>query len=252
MAVGTPGRGASAVDDTPDFINVFKLCGLDQMTNATREGDVTTVVDRGLGRKVVLVTGNVPAANFVRVPKIGKPALGLTGRYVYAQVKLDPERFFAVHVDCLCVDPNASSGKAGGSASTGFTPGRTTVRLTCSNLYKRKSSRPDPSGAASSTLSGSAVNFPHEPPARKWHVLVFDTHGLVKRAPSGGQETRAQTIRRYRRQDFVKRTPEVRLRQEHTTRRRVRRSQRLRRRRPCTTRRRYQKTCTCRPSPAWT
>ena len=188
MAVGTPGRGASAVDDTPDFINVFKLCGLDQMTNATREGDVTTVVDRGLGRKVVLVTGNVPAANFVRVPKIGKPALGLTGRYVYAQVKLDPERFFAVHVDCLCVDPNASSGKAGGSASTGFTPGRTTVRLTCSNLYKRKSSRPDPSGAASSTLSGSAVNFPHEPPARKWHVLVFDTHGLVKRAPSGGQE----------------------------------------------------------------
>jgi hypothetical protein len=158
------------------------------MTNATREGDVTTVVDRGLGRKVVLVTGNVPAANFVRVPKIGKPALGLTGRYVYAQVKLDPERFFAVHVDCLCVDPNASSGKAGGSASTGFTPGRTTVRLSCSNLYKRKSSRPDPSGAASSTLSGSAVNFPHEPPARKWHVLVFDTHGLVKRASSQGPE----------------------------------------------------------------
>ena len=188
MAVGTPGRGASAVDDSPDFINVFKLCGLDQMTNATREGDVTTVVDRGLGRKVVLVTGNVPAANFVRVPKIGKPALGLTGRYVYAQVKLDPERFFAVHVDCLCVDPNASSGKAGGSASTGFTPGRTTVRLSCSNLYKRKSSRPDPSGAASSTLSGSAVNFPHEPPARKWHVLVFDTHGLVKRASSQGPE----------------------------------------------------------------
>ena len=73
MAVGTPGRGASAVDDASDFINVFKLCGLDQMTNATREGEVTTVVDRGLGRKVVLVTGNVPAANFVRVPKIGKP-----------------------------------------------------------------------------------------------------------------------------------------------------------------------------------
>lgn len=139
MAVGTPGRGASAVDDASDFINVFKLCGLDQMTNATREGEVTTVVDRGLGRKVVLVTGNVPAANFVRVPKIGKPPLGLTGRYVYAQVKLDPERFYAVHVDCLCVDPTAKSG-----AATGFTVGRTTVRLSCSNLYKRKSSRPDP------------------------------------------------------------------------------------------------------------
>ena len=45
MAVGTPGRGASAVDDTADFINVFKLSGLDQMTNATREGDVTTKLD---------------------------------------------------------------------------------------------------------------------------------------------------------------------------------------------------------------
>ena len=187
MAVGTPGRGASAVDDASDFINVFKLCGLDQMTNATREGEVTTVVDRGLGRKVVLVTGNVPAANFVRVPKIGKPPLGLTGRYVYAQVKLDPERFYAVHVDCLCSDPTAKS-----AAATGFTVGRTTVRLSCSNLYKRKSSRPDPAGAAATTLSGSAVNFVHEPPARKWHVLVFDAHGLVRRVqtPDAGAKSR--------------------------------------------------------------
>ena len=182
MAIGTPGRGASAVDDASDFINVFKLCGLDQMTNATREGEVTTVVDRGLGRKVVLVTGNVPAANFVRVPKIGKPPLGLTGRYVYAQVKLDPERFYAVHVDCLCSDPTAKSG-----AATGFTVGRTTVRLSCSNLYKRKSSLPDPAGASATTLSGSAVNFVHEPRARKWHVLVFDTHGLVRRVPASDQ-----------------------------------------------------------------
>ena len=187
MAVGTPGRGASAVDDASDLINVFKLCGLDQMTNATREGEVTTVVDRGLGRKVVLVTGNVPAANFVRVPKIGKPPLGLTGRYVYAQVKLDPERFYAVHVDCLCSDPTAKSG-----ANTGFTVGRTTVRLSCSNLYKRKSSRPDPSGTSATTLSGSAVNFVHEPPARKWHVLVFDAHGLVRRVqtPDAGAKSR--------------------------------------------------------------
>jgi len=175
------------VDDASDFINVFKLCGLDQMTNATREGEVTTVVDRGLGRKVVLVTGNVPAANFVRVPKIGKPPLGLTGRYVYAQVKLDPERFYAVHVDCLCSDPTAKSG-----ANTGFTVGRTTVRLSCSNLYKRKSSRPDPAGTSATTLSGSAVNFVHEPPARKWHVLVFDTHGLVRRVPSTDQGAKSQ------------------------------------------------------------
>lgn len=28
------------------YVNVFKLCGLDQMHNATKEGEVTTVVDR--------------------------------------------------------------------------------------------------------------------------------------------------------------------------------------------------------------
>lgn len=28
------------------YVNVFKLCGLDQMHNATKEGDVSTVVDR--------------------------------------------------------------------------------------------------------------------------------------------------------------------------------------------------------------
>jgi hypothetical protein len=53
---------------------------------------------RGIGRKAILINGNVPAANFLRLPKVGKSSLGLTGRFLYAQVKLDPERFYVIHV----------------------------------------------------------------------------------------------------------------------------------------------------------
>ena len=87
----------------PPLANLFKLCGVDGMKNITREGNVATVHDKFLGRKVLVVQGNVPAANFARLPKVGRPALGLTGGFLYAQVKLDPERVFAVHVDLICV-----------------------------------------------------------------------------------------------------------------------------------------------------
>jgi hypothetical protein len=34
------------------------------------------------------VNGNVPAANYFRLPKIGKPPLGLRGRFAYVQARL--------------------------------------------------------------------------------------------------------------------------------------------------------------------
>ena len=105
------------------------------MKNVTREGNVATVHDKFLGRKVLVVQGNVPAANFARLPKVGRPALGLTGGFLYAQVKLDPERVFAVHVDLICRD---SSDKSRSNASVGYQIGRKTVRLSLTNLYRRK------------------------------------------------------------------------------------------------------------------
>ena len=104
-AASASARAPAEVEDAapapPPLANLFKLCGVDGMKNITREGNVATVHDKFLGRKVLVVQGNVPAANFARLPKVGRPALGLTGGFLYAQVKLDPERVFAVHVDLI-------------------------------------------------------------------------------------------------------------------------------------------------------
>lgn len=48
--------------------------------------------------------------------------------------------------------------------------GRQTVRLSLSNLYKKK-------GDKYAHLAGSSVNLVHDPPVRGWVVLVFDIPG---------------------------------------------------------------------------
>lgn len=127
----------------------------------------------GIGRKAILINGNVPAANFLRLPKVGASSLGLTGRFLYAQVKLDPERFYVVHIDCLCADSYAQSPV---KTTAGARVGRQTVRLSLSNLYKQKK------GEKYAHLAGSAVNVVYEPPVRGWSVLVFDIPALLQQA----------------------------------------------------------------------
>ncbi|EEH53041.1 uncharacterized protein MICPUCDRAFT_21760, partial [Micromonas pusilla CCMP1545] len=134
------------------FANVFKLCGLDQMRDVTTEGDVATIVDRSLGRKVLNVNGNVPAANYFRLPKIGKPPLGLRGRFAYVQARLDPERFYAIHLDVLCV----GSGDGPGKHDTGFRAGAKTVRLSLSNLYKKKGDNKPYDALGGTAFAGAA------------------------------------------------------------------------------------------------
>ena len=156
-AASASARAPAEVEDAapapPPLANLFKLCGVDGMKNITREGNVATVHDKFLGRKVLVVQGNVPAANFARLPKVGRPALGLTGGFLYAQVKLDPERVFAVHVDLICRD---SSDESRSNASVGYQIGRKTVRLSLTNLYRRKTA-PEPSGRASPSRTSRSL-----------------------------------------------------------------------------------------------
>lgn len=42
------------------------------------------------------MNGNVPAANYFRLPKIGKPPLGLRGRFAYVQARLVRATHFSV------------------------------------------------------------------------------------------------------------------------------------------------------------
>ena len=56
------------------------------------------VQDKQIGKKVLRVWGNIPSTNYLQLPRKKTDSLGLTGRFLYAQVKLDPERFYVIHV----------------------------------------------------------------------------------------------------------------------------------------------------------
>ena len=187
-AASASARAPAEVEDAapapPPLANLFKLCGVDGMKNITREGNVATVHDKFLGRKVLVVQGNVPAANFARLPKVGRPALGLTGGFLYAQVKLDPERVFAVHVDLICRD---SSDESRSNASVGYQIGRKTVRLSLTNLYRRKTA-PEPLAV------GACVTLAHEPIARGWVTARFDLRAWLKKGQKKGDVAKTLTF----------------------------------------------------------
>lgn len=135
----SPRRDAEA-PTPPAVVNVFKRCG----ASVTRSGRVSESVDKHLGRKALVVDGDVPAAHFVRLPKVGKPGLRLAGAYAYLQVRLDPARYFAAHIDVVCVDrarPTRSD------ASVDYQVGRKVVRVSVSNLYKADGSQKKNSAA---------------------------------------------------------------------------------------------------------
>ena len=45
-----------------------------------------------------LTSGNVLAANYLRVPSLPSQSLQLTGRYLYTQVRTIPDRYFIIHL----------------------------------------------------------------------------------------------------------------------------------------------------------
>ena len=147
----------------------------------TRSGKVSESVDKHLGRKALVVDGDVPAAHFVRLPKVGKPGLRLAGAYAYLQVRLDPERFYAAHVDLVCVDrarPDRSD------ASVDYQVGRKVVRVSVSNLYRTKAP------ASSSVRVGGfgAVSHHLQPPhAGFGHAGSASPTDTPGRSPASGR-----------------------------------------------------------------
>ena len=105
----------------------------------------------------------------MRLPKVGKP--GLRWRAVTrSQVRLDPERFYAAHVDLVCVDrarPDRSD------ASVDYQAGRKVVRVSVSNLYRAKPAKETSSPSSSSPSSG-AVSHHLQPPHRGWFCVRIE------------------------------------------------------------------------------
>lgn len=81
------------------FVDVFKT--FDVLGAAERKGDVAEELDREIGKRVLRIRGSVSANNFVQLPskKSSTKTLGLTGEYIYLQLKALGMKFFLVHLD---------------------------------------------------------------------------------------------------------------------------------------------------------
>ena len=50
------------------FVDVFKLCDVHAWEKSQKEGDVSSIMAKDIGRRVLRIRGSVAASNFVRAP----------------------------------------------------------------------------------------------------------------------------------------------------------------------------------------
>lgn len=100
---------ASSIWQRP-FVDVFKLVGLSTgvWSNCEREGNVKQVLDKAIGKNVVRVAGAVATANTLQIPSKKHTGLGLTGSFIYVQVRPLPHQLFTIIIEVLCKDGTAT------------------------------------------------------------------------------------------------------------------------------------------------
>ncbi|KAM6424013.1 WD repeat-containing protein 90 isoform 1-T1 [Liasis olivaceus] len=99
------------------YLNIFKHFKVEEWKRSTKDGDVTTFMDKTLKGTVYRISGAVPASNYLQLPKTGTQSLGLTGHYIYILFKPAPGKYFVVHLDVATEDSQV-------------------VRISFSNLFK--------------------------------------------------------------------------------------------------------------------
>uniref|UniRef100_F6WAH4 WD repeat-containing protein 90 n=1 Tax=Xenopus tropicalis TaxID=8364 RepID=F6WAH4_XENTR len=144
------------------FVNVFKHLRLEEWKKSSKEGDVTSVMDKTLKCTVYRIRGSIPAGNYIQLPKTSSQSLGLTGRYLYILFKPLPGKHFVVHIDVSAEDGQ-------------------TVRISFSNLFKEFKS------------TATWLQFPFVCGAIKGSVYDSTAQGarqgMVGPAPSGSRWT---------------------------------------------------------------
>ncbi|XP_062848748.1 WD repeat-containing protein 90 [Trichomycterus rosablanca] len=140
------------------YVNVFKHVKLEEWKKATKEGDVTTYMDKILKCTVFCIRGSVPASNYILLPKTSSQSLGLTGHYFYLLFRPCPSKNFVVHLDVV-----AKEGQV--------------IRLSFSNLFKEFKSTA--TWLQFPFLCGSAPGSVYESTAKT------TKHGLVGPVPVG-------------------------------------------------------------------
>lgn len=86
----TPHFVTAAQEWQHPFVNVFKLCGVEQQDQQKRDaeisGKVAARMDDAIHKRVLRITGAIPAVNYLKLPK--SRGFALHGRFCYLQVCL--------------------------------------------------------------------------------------------------------------------------------------------------------------------
>ncbi|XP_067044850.1 WD repeat-containing protein 90-like isoform X1 [Acropora muricata] len=155
-------------------VNIFKHFNIGEWKKCSKEGEVSTVMDKELKGTVYRITGTIPASNFIQFPHTSTQSLGLTGRYLYCLFRPIPGKYFVVHVD-VATDEGL------------------TIRISFSNMFKEfkststwlqfpfvSSPRPgsvdEVTGNEMTTLS-SLVGSTSQ--TSRWTVLVLDLRYIL-------------------------------------------------------------------------
>ncbi|XP_035694518.1 WD repeat-containing protein 90-like [Branchiostoma floridae] len=153
------------------YVNVFKHLNVAEWKKASKEGEVSTIMDKTLKSSVYRVTGSVPAGNYIQLPKTASQSLGLTGRFLYILFKPIPGKYFVVHLDVATQDGLV-------------------IRISFSNLFREFKSTatwlqfPYVCHAARGSVQelasiGNHDNLGPAPAAMRWTVLMLDLHYIL-------------------------------------------------------------------------
>jgi hypothetical protein len=87
------------------FVNVFKFCCVEQQEQQKRDaeisGKVAARMDDAIHKRVLRITGAIPAVNYLKLPK--SRGFSLHGRFCYLQVR-------CVCASCKCTGRSAAAG----------------------------------------------------------------------------------------------------------------------------------------------
>jgi hypothetical protein len=158
------------------YVDVLRQLGVLEGKHARAVGDVRVLLDPTLNKQVVCIKGAVSAANYLELPGPGTTpkerarnpaaarvtALGLTGEYLYLQLRAVSDRYFVVHIDVL-------------------TTSGLTIRLSVSNIYK----------FIKLTNHGRVLQLPCDFLSNKWTVLAMHLPSLLEECSNNVQSMHA-------------------------------------------------------------
>lgn len=133
------------------FIEVIKFGMTHRTIGWYTQGHVEQTQDKQIHKSIYKIRGAIAATNFLRVPRNvskGSHGLGLTGRFVYLQVRRIKDQSVTIHLDFI-------------------TNKKTVLRFTLSSIYDLFRS------------TGTVLRVPLSLDAR-WTTIVVDMVGLLK------------------------------------------------------------------------